>query len=237
MISLSFPLPEIFAVSPWDCQHSWGNFDCTWQRISTDTYTNFTPYYWLVIVQLLQHNNKYIHTIGIHRNETIGRALHYFPGHSKHQIEDTEDCKLFVNFGSWYYDWLRGWLSPPHSQWSIQWLKCSPVSITSSRPVSDVISHAFLPFFIPYSVRDLSLRYSSSLINQLTSFRVQVFSDTKLNISHNIKYLVCTYLSTMIGSEGVSFLLPQDLCSRHLLQISSCVSRTRRKSGFLQVPS
>ena len=46
-----------------------------------------------------------------------------------------------------------------------------------------------------------------------------------------------TYLSIMTGSEGVSFLLPQERCSRQRLQISSWVRRTRRKSGFLQVPS
>ena len=135
------PIPEIFSASPWDCQHSWGNFGCTWQRISIDTYINFTQYYWLVITQpqvnvalllflyvccLLQKWNS--------------KAFYYFPGQSKHQVEDTVDCKLFVNFvvtGCYTNDHVGGWLVNYHHllsmHWGIiQWLKCPPVSITSS---------------------------------------------------------------------------------------------------------
>ena len=112
-------LPEIFAVSLWDFQHSWGNFDCTWQRILTDTCNSNRPVimqlYWLYNV-IYSWYRAYVCTL---LSSVEHKALYNFPGQSKHQIEDIEDgviCKLWLLVLR-----LCGWVVNYHHNLASDW--------------------------------------------------------------------------------------------------------------------
>lgn len=106
-------------------------------------------------------------------------------------------------------------------------------------PIPDITVSCFLPS----TTKSYTNVYTCDIvISLMCALYVVIVGDTKFKDYSYVQNALCIlycclYLSTMMGSEGVSFLLPHDRCSRHLLQINSCVSRTRRKSGFLHVPS
>ena len=76
------------------------------------------------------------------------------------------------------------------------------------------------------------------LIRNIASLLHVMGSENIVNVDIiGLLLFITTNLSKIIGSEGVSFLLPHDLFSRQRLHISSWVNNTRRKSGFLLVPS